>query len=174
MVKHQMHLVLTMMVVRFFTHCRIGRTNKCQIWRMRTWRKLAIPTILESFFQQIKSLLLHIQIPLVMYALYNAVLLWLLQFSNLLITSYSSNWIIVSLPCTSVSLDLHCDRFDHDLRQLMICDPVDLVVEDDGITLSCPLWCNCEGTLHPATLLWATVNEVAAEYPQHTPTTTPA
>ena len=73
-----------------------------------------------------------------MYALNNAVPLWVLQLDNLVITSYSSNWIIVSLPCTSASLVLHCDRFDHDLRQLKR-DLIDLVMGDYDITLSWPL-----------------------------------
>ena len=102
-----------------------------------------------------------------MYALHNAVPLWLLQFGNSVILSYN-NLVNTSVTCTGASLVLHCDQFDHDLRQLKL-DPVDLVVENYDITLSWPLWCNCEGilrsTIHSATPTGVTHNARAAEYP---------
>ena len=48
--------ILTMMVVRPFACCRIGRTDGWQIWRMCTWNEIGIPTVLESSIMQIKSL----------------------------------------------------------------------------------------------------------------------
>ena len=56
------------------------------------------------------------------------------QLASEVIMSYSSNWIMLLLLCTSAPLVLCCDRFDRGSRQVKR-DPVDLVTEDYDITL---------------------------------------
>ena len=51
-----------------------------------------------------------------------------------MVTSYSSNWIMLLLLCTSVQLVLCCDQFNLGSRRVKR-DRVDLVAEDYDITL---------------------------------------
>ena len=55
-------------------------------------------------------------------------------FSSVVITSNSKNGITLLLLCTSAPSVLCCDRFGRGSRQVK-CDPVDLVTDDNDITL---------------------------------------
>ena len=57
-----------------------------------------------------------------------------MQFPSKVITSYSSNWIMLLLLCTGAPLVLCCDQFDCGSKQVKS-DPVDLVTEDYDIIL---------------------------------------
>ena len=48
--------------------------------------------------------------------------------------SYSSNWFMLLLLCTSAPLVLCCDQFDRGSRRVKR-EPVDLVSEDYGVSL---------------------------------------
>ena len=55
-------------------------------------------------------------------------------FASKVITSYSSNWIMLLLLCTSAPLVLCCDQFDHGSRQVKG-DPVDLLTVNYDINV---------------------------------------
>ena len=58
----------------------------------------------------------------------------ILQFTGKVMMSYSSNWFMLLLLCTSTPLVLGCDRFDHGSKQVKR-KLVDLVMEDYDILL---------------------------------------